>query len=364
MDNNREGYSLDQERVTFFQRQILQWFSTNARDLPWRRTRDPYKVWVSEVILQQTRVAQGWEYYERFVKRYPTVADLAESSEEELLLMWQGLGYYSRAHHMHEAAKSIMNSYGGVFPRAPKDVRTLQGVGEYTAAAICSISYGEPMAVLDGNVYRVISRFECLQVPIDTTSGRKLYRALADGYLERKAPGAYNQALMDLGAMVCTPSTPHCDSCPLSERCASVGTKWASLLPIKARKIQTKTLYLDYLCLLCGDHFLVQRRGKGSIWKGLYQFPVHSSEQKNMSEGELSLWMERLLPPYRHIKTEETTHLLSHRILHIRIHTVYVDDLEAVVPEGEWIPVSSHHTLAFPRPLRAFLDAHFSSEKG
>ena len=214
-DNIPLNPSFTFEKATWFRTQLLEWFNVNGRILPWRETKDPYKIWVSEIILQQTRVNQGWNYYTRFISQYPTVKELADSSTEELLLMWQGLGYYNRAHNMQIAARDIVKNFNGVFPKDPKLVRGLKGIGDYTTAAICSIAYNLPLAVVDGNVYRVLSRFYGIDVPIDSAEGKKTFQALASATLDTKHPGLYNQALMDLGAMVCTPKKTDCDSCPV-----------------------------------------------------------------------------------------------------------------------------------------------------
>lgn len=196
---------------------LLDWYAREGRDLPWRRTRDPYRIWLSEVILQQTRVAQGMDYYLRFTERFPDVRALAAASEDEVLKLWQGLGYYSRARNLHAAAREVVARFGGRFPSDYESVRSLRGVGDYTAAAVCSAAFDAPCAVVDGNVYRVLSRLFDVAEPIDTAAGRKAFAELAQTQLDRRAPGRYNQAIMDFGALQCTPSSPRCGACPLSE---------------------------------------------------------------------------------------------------------------------------------------------------
>ena len=198
---------------------LLDWYSREGRDLPWRRTRDPYRIWLSEVILQQTRVAQGTEYYLRFVGRFPDVRSLASASEDEVLKLWQGLGYYSRARNLHAAARQVVDDFGGRFPTTFAGVRSLRGVGDYTAAAVCSAAYSLPYAAVDGNVYRVLSRLFDIAEPIDTASGRRLFAELARSQLDERDPGRYNQAIMDFGALRCTPSPPRCGECPFGDRC-------------------------------------------------------------------------------------------------------------------------------------------------
>ena len=212
---------------------LLDWYARCGRDLPWRRTRDPYLVWLSEVILQQTRVAQGRDYYLRFAERFPDVRSLAAAGQDEVMKLWQGLGYYSRARNLHAAARQIVAESGGVFPRAYADVRSLRGVGEYTAAAICSAAYDEPVAAVDGNVYRVLARLFDIAEPIDTTAGRRLFAELAAAQLDTRRAGRYNQAVMDFGALQCTPAAPRCDNCPLAARCLALAAGTVGERPVK-----------------------------------------------------------------------------------------------------------------------------------
>ena len=230
-----------------FSKSIEEWYRLNGRDLPWRHTQDPYAVWVSEIILQQTRVAQGMDYFNRFLSRFPTVEELAAASEEEVLLMWQGLGYYSRARNLHKAAKQIV-AMGG-FPKTFEEVMKLSGVGEYTAAAICSFCFGLPCAVLDGNVFRVLSRYFGIDTPIDTPLGKRTFRSMADEMLDTLQPALYNQSIMDFGAMVCTPKSPQCADCPLAETCVAFTCGNVTLLPVKSRKTKVRNRYLTYLLL-------------------------------------------------------------------------------------------------------------------
>ena len=212
---------------------LLEWYALRGRDLPWRRTRDPYCIWLSEVILQQTRVAQGKDYYLRFVQRWPEAGALAAATEDEVLKMWQGLGYYSRARHLHAAARTVAERFGGEFPKDYAAVRALPGVGNYTAAAICSIAYDLPCAVLDGNVFRVLSRLFDVELPIDTAAGRKEFAELAQSQLDTRQPGRYNQAIMDFGALQCTPAQPRCEECPLAEQCMARAAGTVAERPVK-----------------------------------------------------------------------------------------------------------------------------------
>ncbi|MDO5017237.1 MAG: A/G-specific adenine glycosylase [Porphyromonas sp.] len=353
-----------EERLSLFRYRLIRWFVRNGRALPWRGIKDPYKIWVSEIILQQTQVVQGWDYYLRFIEKYPTVGALAQAEDEEVLLLWQGLGYYSRAHNMLTAARQIVDRHGGSFPTTAKEVSQLKGIGPYTTAAIMSIAYDAPLAVVDGNVYRVLSRVEASEMPIDTTAGQKYYRALADRYLDRAQPGQYNQAIMDLGAMVCTPRNPLCHDCPLGELCLSRDrSELINLLPIKAKKTAVKTHYLDYFLYLTENHLFIEQRDKKGIWKSLYQFPLHYGTEAFLSPDEVArqigeAWQSDQsvdLPP----------HKLTHRLLNIRIHICRPTGDGATPPSTgvQKIRIEEHPRYAFPKPLRAFLDRAFPPQK-
>lgn len=351
-----------EEHWVGFRNRLIEWFEREGRDLPWRETKDPYKIWLSEVILQQTQVKQGWDYYLRFIEHYPTVLDLATAPEDEILLLWQGLGYYSRALNLHTAAKQIVQRHGGHFPQNRKEIAALKGIGPYTTAAIMSIAYDEPLAVLDGNVFRILSRLEGSEIPIDTTVGRKYYQTLADLYLDQQRPSKYNQALMDLGAMICRPRQPLCTQCPVANFCQAAGNnELTSRLPLKAKSIPITTIYMDYLLWIQEGGIYIEERNKDGIWKGLYQLPLRESQERYMTPEELQEWVNRLsnegdasllesidLPPHR----------LTHRLLKIRVHIISATT--SLPSPYLLIPDSSHAEYAFPKPLRAFLDRHFN----
>ena len=241
---------------------LLSWFAREGRDLPWRRTRDPYRIWLSEVILQQTRVAQGLEYYLRFTERFPDIAALAAAPEDEVLKLWQGLGYYSRARNLHAAARQVMSRFGGVFPATYGEVRALPGVGDYTAAAVCSIVYDAPCAVLDGNVYRVLARLFDIGIPIDTTAGKRTFAELAQLQLDTSRPGLYNQAIMDFGALQCTPAQPRCGDCPLAGRCLALAAGTVGVRPVKQGRAKVRDRWFNYLHVTCGGQTLLHRRDR------------------------------------------------------------------------------------------------------
>lgn len=316
---------------------LVAWYETHRRDLPWRRTRDPYLIWISEVILQQTRVAQGMEYYHRFTERFPDVASLAGAELDEVLKYWQGLGYYSRARSLHTAARDVMERFGGHFPGRYEDVRSLKGVGDYTAAAICSIAYGLPHAVVDGNVYRVLSRLFDIDLPIDGTQAKKDFALLADELLDRREPGLHNQAIMELGALQCVPRHPDCGTCPLSGKCLAfaAGRERVEALPVKSPKTAVKPRYFNYFRIHCGGKILLSRREEKDIWQNLYEFPLIETpapvEYAVLREGdpyrELFAGGERVLGV-----TDMPPHVLSHRVIHARFYEV---EVSALTPKME-----------------------------
>ncbi len=277
----------DRFRTDAFRTRLLHWYQNHQRPLPWKAEKDPYRIWLSEIILQQTRVVQGLSYYQRFVERFPDVHHLAAASLDEVLKCWEGLGYYSRARNLHRAAQWIVRERDGFFPAAYEDILSLPGVGPYTAAAIASFAFGLPYPVLDGNVFRVLARFFGDATPVDSAAARALFTRMAGSVLDREHPGAFNQAIMDFGADLCKPAGPHCDSCPLSDLCIAFQEGKVHLLPVKAKKIAPRVRYFHYL--LCGserDWFIRQRNGK-DIWQYLWEFPLIEADRK-LSAAELT----------------------------------------------------------------------------
>ena len=302
---------------------LLDWYARCGRDLPWRPTRDPYLVWLSEVILQQTRVAQGRDYYLRFAERFPDVRSLAAAGQDEVMKLWQGLGYYSRARNLHAAARQIVAESGGVFPRAYADVRSLRGVGEYTAAAICSAAYDEPVAAVDGNVYRVLARLFDIAEPIDTTAGRRLFAELAAAQLDTRRAGRYNQAVMDFGALQCTPAAPRCDNCPLAARCLALAAGTVGERPVKRGRTAVRPRWFHYLHVVCGGDTFVRRREGRDIWQGLYEFPlVEMPEETDFLRVADAEEFRAALGgvPWRLVRSVA---LPEHRLSHQRIHAVF-----------------------------------------
>jgi A/G-specific adenine glycosylase len=288
----------------FFSNAILSWYQENPRHLPWRETQDPYKIWLSEIILQQTRVAQGLPYFEAFSKAYPTVQALAEAPEEEVLRLWQGLGYYSRARNLHGCAQFIWRELGGVFPNRYDTLIQLKGVGSYTAAAISSFAFGEVQAVVDGNVFRVLARYFGIATDIASGKGKKEFETLANQLIPKNSPGEFNQAMMDFGSRCCVPKNPSCEECPVSTTCFAFQKGLVGSLPVKINKTKVKERTLNYLVIRCAGQVVWNKRGEGDIWTGLYDFPL--LEQKTFPWQE-NLSQEAVLFPKKY------RHLLSHQ---------------------------------------------------
>jgi len=319
-----------------FSETILQWYSLNGRDLPWRRTRDPYAVWLSEIILQQTRVAQGRAYWERFMERFPTVEQLAAATEDEVLRLWQGLGYYSRARNLHAAAKQIV-SMGG-FPETLEGIRSLKGVGDYTAAAIGSIAFGLPAAVVDGNVYRVLARFFGIATPVGTTAAKKEFTALAQRLLPEDSPAAFNQGMMDFGATCCTPVNPCCMTCPLQPDCQAFATGRTDLLPVKQTLSKPVERHLTYVLVRVNGEIAIHRRGPGDIWQGLWE-----------------PWLTDEVPEGARLVTSGLKHQLTHRTL-FADYWIWEPEVRPPLPEDYvWIPETALDDYAKPRLVERLL---------
>ncbi len=318
---------------------LLDWFRENGRDLPWRQTRDPYAIWLSEIILQQTQVKQGWEYWERFMHRWPKVEDLAAASEDDVLREWQGLGYYSRARNLHFAARQILSL--GHFPDTLEEIKKLKGVGDYTAAAIASIAFGLPAAVVDGNVYRVLARHYGIDTPINTTEGKKVFAALAQELLPSTEASAYNQAIMDFGAIQCTPQSPHCERCPLMESCEAFRTGRIAQLPVKLKNLKIHERHLTYIYIRCQGQTAIRRRGPGDIWQGLWE-PV-------MVEAD------SVIPSAAQLLRKNVKHVLTHRVLYADFYLLESNDKPEIPIDYIWIPESDIDNYALPRLIEVLL---------
>ena len=334
-----------------FTETILKWYEAYGRDLPWRRTRDPYAVWLSEIILQQTRIAQGTAYWERFMERFPDFQSLAAASEDEVLRLWEGLGYYSRARNLHTAARQIAAL--GTFPDTLEGIRALKGIGDYTAAAIGSIAFGLRAAVVDGNVYRVLSRHFGIDTPIGTTAAAKQFGALAQSLLPPDRAGDFNQGMMDFGALQCTPRSPACLTCPLSASCRALESGRVERLPVKKAGPAVTERYFTYIYLRCGGETAIRKRPSGDIWQGLWE-PLLL--EHDGTAPEWPAWTsEGALTPLR----LGVKHVLTHRILHADFY-LFVTGKRPPLPEGfRWIPESELDAYAKPRLFELLLDELF-----
>lgn len=380
-----------------FSNTILSWFRENGRELPWRETKNPYAIWLSEIILQQTRIAQGWEYWERFMAQYPTVEDLAAAHEDEVLKLWQGLGYYSRARNLHAAAKQIVAL--GHFPDTLEGIKQLKGVGDYTAAAIGSFAFDIPAAVVDGNVYRVLARYFGIDTPINSTQGKKEFAALAQSLLPSSKASdflslssasvslsssspvaAYNQAMMDFGAIHCTPQSPKCLLCPLAETCEAMRSNRIAELPVKQKTLKVKTRHLSYIYIRCNGMTAIHRRGEGDIWQGLWE-PFNASDiteatasiasaQASPSSAKFSPSSAKLSPfkselaASLHLSNVDGLQLLAQDVKHVLTHRILLADFYLLETEARpqlpddyiWIKEEEIEDYGIPRLIELMLE--------
>lgn len=380
-----------------FSNTILSWFRENGRELPWRETKNPYAIWLSEIILQQTRIAQGWEYWERFMAQYPTVEDLAAAHEDEVLKLWQGLGYYSRARNLHAAAKQIVAL--GHFPDTLEGIKQLKGVGDYTAAAIGSFAFDIPAAVVDGNVYRVLARYFGIDTPINSTQGKKEFAALAQSLLPSSKASdflslssasdslsssspvaAYNQAMMDFGAIQCTPQSPKCLLCPLAETCEAMRSNRVAELPVKQKTLKVKTRHLSYIYIRCNGMTAIHRRGEGDIWQGLWE-PFNASDiteaTASIASAQASLSSTKTSPssaklsPFKselaaslHLSNVDGLQLLAQNVKHVLTHRILLADFYLLETEARpqlpddyiWIKEEEIEDYGIPRLIELMLE--------
>ena len=338
-----------------FEEEITRWYKLNKRDLPWRKTRDPYLIWLSEIILQQTRVNQGLSYYEKFSEKYPTVQDLANEKEDEVLKLWQGLGYYSRARNMHFTAKYIVENLNGKFPSSYDEILKLKGVGEYTAAAVASFSFDEKKAVLDGNVFRLLSRYFGIHLPIDSSAGKKEFKSLANDLILEKEPGTYNQAIMEYGALVCTPKVPGCKSCRLSINCEALSKNEVDILPLKSKKINKRDRFFNFLVITDGESAYLQQRLEKDIWIRLFQFPLLETEQEISSIENNSL----IDSNHYLVNVSDHKHLLSHQTIYAKF---WLFKSETALPQNskfKIVSISEIHNYAVPKLIENYLNEFF-----
>jgi A/G-specific adenine glycosylase len=351
---------LEKQLKVWFLRSLKRWhLLENKRQMPWKGEKDPYKIWLSEVILQQTRVEQGWAYYEKFIKKYPTVHDLAESIDNEVFKLWEGLGYYNRCRNLLTTARMVSLEFEGHFPSTREGLLQLKGIGNYTAAAIGSFAFGLPLAVVDGNVYRIISRVLGIDEPIDQTKGKLLFEQLANELLDKKEPARHNQAIMDFGATVCTPKNPGCDTCPFAAKCVAFQNNLQFKLPVKAKKITTKDRYLYYLMLDYESERLVRKRGTGDIWKDLHEFLLIEKDEPtdDRTLKNNAFWSAQTIFSPHQIQqlSDQLIHQLTHQKIHSRILHVKID--KKINVEGyQWMTRTQLNNVAFPRLLTRYLE--------
>ncbi|MGB0886783.1 MAG: A/G-specific adenine glycosylase [Vicingaceae bacterium] len=337
-----------------FSDKIIVWYEQNKRDLPWRKTKNPYKIWLSEIILQQTRVDQGLNYYLKFIKKYPTVNSLAKASEEDVLKLWQGLGYYSRARNLHFTAKYISETLKGKFPTAHKDILALKGIGEYTAAAIASFSYKGVYPVIDGNVYRVLSRIFGIETPIDSNEGKKAFKKLATELINTKHPDTYNQAIMEFGALQCTPKKPNCEDCPFRLECFAFKHEQIAELPKKEKKIKQRNRFFNYLVIIENENIFINKRSAKDIWIGLYDFPLIETKKRvdsfktiNNCFKDTSFILQK--------KSVEQKHILSHQKIYATFWQATADNLEKLQADYAKIPIQEINNYPVPKLIDNYL---------
>ena len=332
---------------------LLQWYCTHKRTLPWRGITDPYRIWLSEIILQQTQIAQGRDYYLRFTEHFPSVEILAEASEDEVMKLWEGLGYYSRARNLHAAARQIVAH--GSFPRHYEDVRALKGIGDYTAAAICSIAYNDPIATLDGNAYRVYGRIYSIEFPFDSKEGKAFYKELANSLLDKTRPGEYNQAIMDFGATQCTPRNPNCEECPFTNSCGAHEEHKENLFPVRAKKPIIKERFLNYFFIFLNDQILIHKRGNTDIWKGLYEPYLVETECNRDIFALDDPWLNTVISGKGILKVHgrDIRHILTHRILRTNFYSIHLAQCPQELPEGYYFCPTDHlDRIALPALIK------------
>ncbi len=342
-----------------FSKKLLEWHNPANRDLPWKKTNDAYKIWLSEIILQQTRVEQGTPYYLAFIRQYPTVKKLASAPLDDVLKLWEGLGYYSRARNLHFAAQQVMQTHKGKFPTTHAEILQLKGIGNYTAAAIASFAYNLPHAVLDGNVFRVLSRVFGIETPIDSTDGKKQFEQLAQQLLDKKNPSTYNQAIMDFGALVCKPQNPLCVQCPFSSECKALELNKISLLPIKAKKLIKSERHFHYFVLYDNKNIYIKQRNENDIWKGLFEFPVEEADSR------WSTVNSQILKKINHrLSTKNYGHsykqTLSHQYINGYFYEIRLNKLPKMEKLYLKVPKTEILNFAFPKIVRTYLQARLN----
>lgn len=341
---------------------LIKWYNENHRELPWRNTRNPYLIWISEIILQQTRVNQGYEYYLRFIERFPDVFSLAAAEEEEVLRLWQGLGYYSRARNIYHAAQQIVNDYKGVFPTEYDDIIKLKGIGSYSASAIASIAFKKCYPVIDGNVLRVISRIYGISTPVDSLNTKKEIKAILDELIDKQNPDMFNQAMMEIGALLCSPNNPQCEICPLQALCVAFAENRTALYPVKSKKINQRIRYFNYLHIKQiqeqEEYICLHKRTKNDIWKNMYDFPLIETDSERNDEaylvreiakflGSSDFILKNISPTYQH--------QLSHQRIYTRFFQLETTIRNLTMKDCIFIPLENAHKYPVPKLIDNYL---------
>jgi A/G-specific adenine glycosylase len=350
------------KKCEYFKQSIMSWhLRDNKRSMPWKGIKDVYKIWLSEIILQQTRVEQGMAYYEKFIENFPTIQDLAKAQEKSVIKLWEGLGYYNRCRNLHHTAKYIVQTYNGHFPDTYEGLLALKGVGPYTAAAIASFGYNIPKPVIDGNVIRVLSRYFGISTPVDSSNGKKMLSALAENCLDFNEPGAYNQAIMDFGATICKPASAKCTDCILNTHCKAYKSNRVDALPLISKKIVKKKRWFIIMIISCRQHYAIQIRQSGDVWAGLHSFPI--KEQPSRKN-----WLEFLKNP-EFINDEasysehEYCQQLTHQTIYARVLRKPIKKRSLFPEKAEWIHQRNLSAFAFPRLIRdVIIKEHLLSE--
>ena len=354
-------FALEMENFDFIAGKLIEWYRIHRRILPWRDINDPYRIWISEIILQQTRVIQGLDYYTRFVGRFPDIRSLSVADEQEVLKYWQGLGYYSRARNLHATARHIDSNFGGKFPENYETILSFKGIGEYTAAAIASIAFGEPYPVVDGNVFRFLSRFFAIEEPIDTAKGKNRFTDLAGQIMDSSQAGLFNQAIMEFGALQCIPVSPDCSCCPFETQCFAYSSGKVHEYPVKRNKTKTKTIYLYYFHIRSGKHIYLKKRKEKGIWQNLYEFPLIESDiplewEDLIATDDFKTLFPMVEPVHFRLVLKNQKHVLTHRILYACFYEVTIEKTpESFAP---FIPVLSDTLDEYPvhRLMQKYLE--------
>lgn len=355
-------HTLAEHLTMTFGSKIISWYEVNKRDLPWRHTRNPYLIWLSEIIMQQTRIEQGLSYYNRFAERFPDVHSLASADIDEILKLWQGLGYYSRARNLHAASKQVIEEFHGEFPPDFEQLKSLKGVGEYTASAISSFAFDHPHPVVDGNVFRLLSRYLGIFTPVDTGDGKKEFLLAAKKLIKGFEPAVYNQAIMEFGSVQCKPANPDCSNCVLNASCEAFRKKSVSSLPVKKGKTKTRNRYFNYLVIRDDDSFFIRKRTEKDIWQGLHDFPVIETSER--SDGDSVMGTEEWKRTFGDKKTvlkgisREYKHVLSHQLIHARFYEIDPGKKFFTEPAPDWKRVSNTTVVGFavPRLIEMYLE--------